>query len=345
MPRPARQVPWVEPRNGVFYAHWYDAGEKRVKRYSLRTADPTEAQDRFVIFLRDGAANPQPARDAGMSVADVLDLYYNEHVVAKCADWKRQDASIRHLKQFFIGCAIGDVDAKMTRQYAQARANGVICGTRGRGSGKVSAATIHRELNTLVAAANHCAKWRHIPKTDVPIIDRPQLEKAGNEEALWFTKDEIDTLIGAAEGQLRDFIVLAYYTAARRASIEYLRVEQVSMASKRINLMPPGGRQTKKRKPIVPIYPEMEATLERLIAGRKDGYLFGSPPDFYRPFRQLCERLGFTDKYNPHMLRHSRATHLLQAGWPIWKVGKLLGDTVATVERVYGHHCVDYLGE
>jgi site-specific recombinase XerC len=43
------------------------------------------------------------------------------------------------------------------------------------------------------------------------------------------------------------------------------------------------------------------------------------------------------------MLRHSRATHMLMDGEDPYKVAKLLGDTLATVERVYGHYDVDYL--
>jgi integrase len=39
----------------------------------------------------------------------------------------------------------------------------------------------------------------------------------------------------------------------------------------------------------------------------------------------------------PHRLRHSYATHLLEAGTPIHHVAELLGDTVATVEGTYSH--------
>lgn len=34
---------------------------------------------------------------------------------------------------------------------------------------------------------------------------------------------------------------------------------------------------------------------------------------------------------------------MLMDGEDPYKVAKLLGDTLATVERVYGHHSVDYL--
>jgi hypothetical protein len=38
------------------------------------------------------------------------------------------------------------------------------------------------------------------------------------------------------------------------------------------------------------------------------------------------------------------SANLLQAGVPIYHVARPIGDTVATVERVYGHHA-DYPGE
>lgn len=39
----------------------------------------------------------------------------------------------------------------------------------------------------------------------------------------------------------------------------------------------------------------------------------------------------------PHRLRHTYATHLLEAGTPIHHVAELLGDTVAIVESTYSH--------
>ena len=44
----------------------------------------------------------------------------------------------------------------------------------------------------------------------------------------------------------------------------------------------------------------------------------------------------------PHVLRHSRATHLMMAGISIWEAAKSLGMTAEMVERVYGHHHPDW---
>lgn len=52
-------------------------------------------------------------------------------------------------------------------------------------------------------------------------------------------------------------------------------------------------------------------------------------------FRHALRRA--LDGAHPHRLRHSYATHLLEAGTPIHHVAELLGDTVATVESTYAH--------
>ena len=50
-------------------------------------------------------------------------------------------------------------------------------------------------------------------------------------------------------------------------------------------------------------------------------------------------------RLTPHVLRHTRATHLLQKGVDPYAVAALLGDNLSTVLRVYGHHCPGYLEE
>jgi len=44
----------------------------------------------------------------------------------------------------------------------------------------------------------------------------------------------------------------------------------------------------------------------------------------------------------PHILRHSRATHMLKQGVPIWEAANALGMSVAVLAAVYGHHAPDW---
>lgn len=102
----------------------------------------------------------------------------------------------------------------------------------------------------------------------------------------------------------------------------------------------------------VPLVPEAVAALrawrktqaaEQLAAGELwspdwPGLVFTSPDG--RPQRVDTYRHALGKALpgaHPHRLRHSYATHLLEAGAPIHHVAELLGDAVATVEASYSH--------
>jgi integrase len=343
MPRPRAEIPELVTRNGVYQVSWYDPERRGTKRLSLRTRDDVEARHRYAAFLASGLADrsSRPA-EGDITVARALDDYYLEHVAHNCMDKVRQENLIRHLKAFFGEMPLRQIDIPACRRYAQARRLGVIGGGKRSPERRGADGTIRRELNGLKAAANHALAWKRITQDAMPTFELPP---AGRAKAEWLTKDEIKAMIAAASGDLKAFLIIGYYTGARRHSIESLTKEQVFLEQKRINLQPHGRQLTKKRKPVVPIFPEMAPCVEALMARSKNKYLFGEVPDFYRPFALLAKSMGFEGRHNPHILRHSRATHMLQDGVSIYAVAKLLGDTVQTIERVYGHHSPEYLME
>jgi integrase len=51
---------------------------------------------------------------------------------------------------------------------------------------------------------------------------------------------------------------------------------------------------------------------------------------------------GLPEYVVPHILRHSRATHMLKAGVPLWEVSNALGMSVKVLAEVYGHHSPDW---
>jgi integrase len=376
MARPIREIPYLHLREGVYNVSWYEPpsaeakarspnAKGKTKRFGLRTRDPVEAQARFAAFLSTGQDLVNGfSGDAGITVSRALDDYYREHVTAHVADKVRQENAIRHLKNYFGDVLLRSIDIPQCRAYTDARRKGAIGGGARRTGDrrKGSEGTIKRELNVLKAAANHALRWKRIDLSQFPTFEMPR-EHQDSQEAPWLTKDEVALLLRKAEEaaqiavmtddergalrkrQLRDFMLLTYWWGARRRSVQTLETCQVALETGRVNLHKAGQQVTKKRRPIVPVFPEIRSTLERLVAEADEGWLFGPNVDFYRPFRELCEDCGLGEKAWPHVLRHSRATHMLMAGESIYKVAKLLGDTVKTVERVYGHHSVEFLAE
>ena len=58
---------------------------------------------------------------------------------------------------------------------------------------------------------------------------------------------------------------------------------------------------------------------------------------FQRAFKQAVERSGVSKPATPHTLRHSFATHLLQAGYDIRPVQELLGHSDLSTTMIYTH--------
>lgn len=375
MARNRRDVPWLTQReNGVYYVNWYDEAKRRSYRQSLDTRDAGDATKAYGRFLISGPA--RPVGDDGLTVSQVLDDYQREHVDVKVVDVQRQKGVIANLKKYFKDDLISSIDIVACRAYGEARRSGEIGGgmkppgpprleappetipeekkekwlrkqelrnakrdEQGRIKRQGSDSTIRRELNCLVAASNHAIRWKRLKAADAPLIELPSENRST--EVKFLTKDQVKALLSAASGHLRDFILLAYYTAARRESIERLTRFQVNLETGRINLLPRGARVTKKRKPVVPIYEEIQPTVKRLYDEAVGEFLFPHGIDFYKPFALLAQACGF--KAHPHMLRHSRATHMLMDGEDIYKVARLLGDNVKTVDDVYGHAVPEFL--
>lgn len=338
MPRKRRNTPWLDTRNGVYYACWYDPAARRSRRFSLSTEDADEARRRFADFLVPGEASGGKA----VTVRSVLAAYLTDHVDKNTADPGRIHNAADQLLNFFGDTPLTEVDIPLCRKYASERRSGRLPDLRAtRNTRGGSDGTIRRELSTLGAAARHALKWRLIPAADMPSIEAPP---AAPPRERWLTPEELRRLRDAAESQdVRDYIDLLYYTASRRRAIESLTWFQVDIERRRIQLIPPGQRQTKKRRPIVPMDLALVPLFERRRRETSSENVIDLSSPAYR-FAKAAKAAGLTD-VSPHVLRHTRATHLLQAGKPIYAVAKLLGDTVATVERTYGHHCPDYLND
>lgn len=347
-------------RRGMLNASWYAPAMKRVRTISLRTSDPTAAYamlqvKKVELGIRDEMAKEfekplPPMRPEGpLSVRQALVDYYQEHVLGsgKVADKVRQEQAITHLKTGFRNTLLRDVDIPACRAYREARRSGLIGGYSRYSSQRRQAcdATIRRELAVLRASANHALRWKRISPNEMPTFELPSGARRSVEQP-FFTKYQVATLVfEAPDAFIRDATLVCYYFGARYKSVIGLVTSQVHLdrAVPIIQLARADELATTKRRPKVPIFPQIRGIIERRYqaANDNDNRLFGEKRDYYAGFVKLCRRLRFYPGH-PHMLRHSRATHLLEAGVSPYKVAGLLGDTVSTIERVYGHHSPDF---
>lgn len=277
--------------------------------------------------------NETKKRTSSNDVLGILDQYENEHEVVA---WQRRKYAIQALSSFWVGKGVTDIDIPACRQYTAHRMDN---GT--------ALSTIARELTVLRAACHHAHRWGRIDR--VPVFEVPtDLPK----REIWLFKDELRTILDTADPKLRLFIKLVYGTGSRRAAIESLTWPQINFARKTINLAKHGEKKTSKRRPTVPMG-DLHDVLYDAFQHKTNEWVLGSNTDLLYEFTKLLQKAGLeyvkdrdgrpAGKITPHVLRHSRATHLLEDGASIFAVAKLLGDTPTTVQRVYGHICMSSL--
>lgn len=284
-----------------------------------------------------------------LTVRETLRHYCREHVDHKVVDKQNVARTVKRLNSFFGDKPVASIGPAQCFDYLEHRVNDHGC----------QSTTVGRELSVLRAAGHHCVKWRHMPLGDMPMLEVPSVHEC---RETWLFHDELETLLLTAAEMCQDplqrglsYIELLYYTGSRTKAVETLRWPQVNASQGRINLLPAGQKQTKKRRPTIPIDPKLMPTLQRCYRNRKDEYVLGEGPKISTLFMAIAKKSGLRElperdtrppsRLTPHVLRHTRITHLLWAGKSAFAVGGLVGLTSATVEKVYGHHATSHLKE
>lgn len=342
MGRPNRGIRLEKNDRGVYEIRWSEAG--RTKRVSTRTADAAEAADALRIW-RQGLTRERDAANAA-TVRGVLDAYFAEHVEQKVAGKDTAEFARQHLLRHFADMHPADIMPADAREYARLRMTGGL----GR---QVQGSTVRRELVVLVAALNHAVAEKRLPRGDMPSIPLPE---SNPPRERWLSEAEVARLLEAAlnaeerrgAGRLPRvfrFAALAYYTGGRRGALLALRWPQVDFDGNRVDLHPPGTRRTKKRRASVPLHPALRGMLERAFCERESEFVLDHAGSIRHVFETAVAAAGLGKDVTPHVLRHTAATHMLRRGVPTWQVAGVLGDTEATVVRVYGKHVPDALRE
>lgn len=324
---------------GMWEIRWTEA--RRSMRESTRTADLAVAERKLAEFIMGRQAGGE------RTVAQILDAYV-EHLRAKGKPAaSRRGYAAANLKRHFTG-ALSEITTDSIEAYCSARRAGRI----GRKPG--ADGTLRQELSTLASALAHAVRAKTVAKADVPYIPLPE---APDPKDVWLDEVESQQLLAVANVMLADdprhrgalFTWIAMETASRKRAIEELRWEQVDLQARLIRLNPAGRRQTSKRRPTVPISSALMKVLERAHAPGSGGLVLGNSSSVERPFATLCRaahRSTGNEKFlkiTPHVLRHTWATLAARAGVSLFEIAGVLGDSIATVQRVYAHHCPDYL--
>ena len=161
------------------------------------------------------------------------------------------------------------------------------------------------------------------------------------------TQDEVQRMIAAASHLMhRTIVMMLYSTGMRRGELCRLKVTDVDSERRVIHVRQ--GKGSKDRD--VPLSPKLLETLREYWRWMKPqtwlfpGYVKGWRSDVpmtdkvvWHACKEAAEQAGITKRVSPHTLRHSYATHLLEAGADLRTIQFLLGHAEIKHTILYLH--------
>jgi integrase len=209
-------------------------------------------------------------------------------------------------------------------------------------------ATINRVINAFKASLKRAGAPERVLKR------LKKFRSAESARLRWLTFDEAIRLQNACNRDFRPLVTAALLTGCRAGELLALQARDFDPRSK--TLLIADSKSGKPRR--VPLTDDGVALFENLTAGKSEDEQLFSRADgsgwyrmaVVRAMRAACVAGNIVSAATFHTLRHTYASHLVQAGVPLLFVATALGhgDT-RMVERHYGHlapsHVADMIRE
>ncbi|HYF03022.1 MAG TPA: site-specific tyrosine recombinase/integron integrase [Patescibacteria group bacterium] len=199
-----------------------------------------------------------------------------------------------------------------------------------------------------------CLKRGITQRNPAALVSTPKAEKKipsflqTSETDSLFKNFDISTAKGARDAAICE---LFYSCGLRLAELLQVRLQDLNFTQNTIRVV---GKGNKER--IVPIGQKALEALQIYLLKRTE--LLKNPADIlfvsargselnpsvvYRMVRTALQTVTESQKKSPHVLRHTFATHLLDAGADITAVSEMLGHTSLSTTQVYTHVSVERL--
>lgn len=220
----------------------------------------------------------------------------------------------------------------------------------------LSSRSVNRKISSLRSFYKYQLRVGVVGQTPMTAIIAP---KSARRLPVFVERGAMEELFGEVrfpddwEGRTdRMLLALLYQTGIRLSELIHLKEGQVDAANRTIKVL---GKGNKER--VIPVSAELMAALreykvqkrvlleapdmETLLVGLKGRKLY--PRYVYRAVRAYLAQVTTIDKKSPHVLRHTFATHLMNAGAELNSVKELLGHASLAATQVYTHNTIEKL--
>ena len=327
------------PDTGNLYITWTPPGSGTFKRVSTRTHQLEAAKQALRAVARVEAASTTPRRPEEVSIWSALDDY-----VEKTLAGRPSQEDTRH---WLIDwrCFLDQEGIQTIAELTPDAQDRYIAWRRERSGAKgrvLSNGTLNRELDVVRGAIG--AYFSRGLLSRKPVVN--SLPKPPPRDRFLTIEETRSLLKECHVPHLRQFVIFALNTLQRPAAIMGLHREQVDLDRNRIDFLPAGAFQSKKRRPVVPINATLRPVVERALEATTTGYLIefeGRPiTSIKTAFRTAAKRAGLKG-VTPYTLRHTGATLLAGAGVSLWEIGGMLGHSHQRTTEIYAKHTPEYL--
>ena len=206
---------------------------------------------------------------------------------------------------------------------------------------KLAPSTVEMRMSALRFLYKKVLKRRDLAYDDLIFPKRP------HKLPVVLSPQEVKRLIEAAPNLLyRTVLMVLYSTGVRRTEASQLKVSDIDSERRVIHVRQGKGSRDRD----VPLTPKLLEALRQYWRWKKPrNYLFPSTPGHrglegsisHKTIWYVCNRVaakaGIKKRIGPHTLRHSFATHLLEAGADLRTIQLLLGHQELKDTIVYLH--------
>lgn len=322
---------WLSKRKGSenWCRTWYDADSRQTKRESLGTADFQEGKLRlWEWYAKHGRVAQQQPQEAPLAM--VLVRYWERHA-RDLPSSEFAKIALRYWAEFWGEAAVSDLTPARQRAFIKSLED----------AGK-SPGYVKRIITVGKAALNHAHREGEV--ASVPYIipgedgePRDRVLSVAESAALW---------LSTQQPHERMMLALLYGTLARPEAALDLRREYVDMSRWLLAQNPPGRKQTRKYRPVVPVAGFLRELLEDAPAGHLVQWRGKAIASFKTAWRALRKRSELGEDVVPKTIRHTMATELRAAGVPEAEIQGFLGHKAfGGRTEVYAKYRPDYLGQ
>lgn len=321
---------WLSQRkgSGAWCRTWFDKRTRQTKRESLGTEDFGLAQlglAEWIVFHQVlKKESPQETL-----IQNVLLRYYEKHG-KNIRSAKVARISLKKWSDYYDGQVVSEITLE--------NANGFIKSLQAKGH---SEGYIRRIIGVGKSALSKAYQRGEI--SAIPYI--PSVSADAIRERI-LTLEETASLFNAVDSEhVFMYLMIAFNTAARPEAILELKRFQVNLESKFIQLNPTGRKQTKKRRPTLPITDALFPWLERANTDVLVNWHGKQIKEIRKAFTSTRERAGLDSSVIPYTIRHTIATELRGREVPEWECKGFMGHSSSGETERYAKFRPDYMSK